>query len=111
MMGTDRNESLIQFLKLAKDYIDINFPNLRDATANNVQSLTVMLKATENLLNSFDRFFEEISGLPCNKELFMKCVKLRDLETEYITIIEMKLNIDRRFLEILDKFLYIATTL
>jgi len=111
MINRGTSVALTQALKIAKDNIGMYFPNLRDATANSLQSLVELLEARKRLLDSMDNFFQSISGLPCEKSLFDNFIKVRDLEKDFITIMKIKLDIDKRFLELLDKYLYIATTL
>jgi len=107
----DMTEGLTNALKVAKDAIDMDFPNLRDLTSNATQSLAVMLNAYESLVDSMDDVLRNIGGSPCNKKEFMDFVKLRDLEKEFILSMKNKLEMDKRFLEILDRFLFMSTQL
>lgn len=107
----DITQELINTLKVLKDIIDMNFPIFRDATSNATQSLADLFKSQELVLNSMDEALRNIGGLPCNKKVFMDFVKLRDLEKEFILLMKNKLEMDKRFLEILDRFLFMSTQL
>lgn len=89
----------------------MHFPNLRDVIANYNQSLVNLLESHQRVVNSLDNVLHSISGLPCDKKVFENFIKLRDLEKGFISSMKIKLNIDKEFLEILDKFLYFASEL
>jgi len=107
----DITEGLIDALKETKDSIDGFVPKLRDSTSSNIQALAHLLETQKKLVNSMDTVLERVGSLPCSKKVFMDFVKVRDLEKEFVSSMKTKLEMDKRFLEILEKFLFTSTQL
>jgi len=107
----DITEAMVKALKFTKDSIDMNYPIARDMMSTMNQTFADTLRGQEDMMNAMDQALESVAGLPCNKEVFMDFMKLRDMQKEFISSFKIKLEMDKRLLEILDRFLFVVSKL